>query len=243
MDKKSEYNIIVKDTVTSTNSALKEMAKDVCRKQSVLIAHCQTPGRGWLGRSFYSPPDSGLYISLLLPYNSDSEYHVTLTAAAAVAVSRAIKSTVNIDTKIKWVNDLYVGDKKVCGILAEAVTNAQTGRLDAVVLGIGINCTTDSFPSDVKNAAALSEKGGTFPKRRLAMNIIDEVERILDGADFIDEYRSKSMVLHKRIKILNTDKEAYVKDIDNSGGLVVEYDNGESEILNTGEISIRLTKI
>ena len=75
------------------------------------------------------------------------------------------------------------------------------------------------------------------------MNIIDEVERILDGADFIDEYRLKSMVLHKRIKILNTDKEAYVKDIDNSGGLVVEYDNGESEILNTGEISIRLTKI
>ena len=158
-------------------------------------------------------------------------------------MSRAIKSTVNIDTKIKWVNDLYVGDKKVCGILAEAVTNAQTGRLDAVVLGIGINCTTDSFPSDVKNAAALSEKGGTFPKRRLAMNIIDEVERILNGADFIDEYRLKSMVLHKRIKILNTDKEAYVKDIDNSGGLVVEYDNGESEILNTGEISIRLTKI
>ena len=219
------------------------MAKDGCRKKTVLIANCQTQGRGRLGRSFYSPPDSGLYISLLLPYNSDSEYHVTLTAAAAVAVSRAIKSTVNIDTKIKWVNDLYVGDKKVCGILAEAVTNAQTGRLDAVVLGIGINCTTDSFPSDVKNAAALSEKGGTFPKRRLAMNIIDEVERILDGADFIDEYRLKSMVLHKRIKILNTDKEAYVKDIDNSGGLVVEYDNGESEILNTGEISIRLTKI
>ena len=139
MDKKSEYNIIVKDTVTSTNSVLKEMAKDGCRKKTVLIANCQTQGRGRLGRSFYSPPDSGLYISLLLPYNSDSEYHVTLTAAAAVAVSRAIKSTVNIDTKIKWVNDLYVGDKKVCGILAEAVTNAQTGRLDAVVLGIGIN--------------------------------------------------------------------------------------------------------
>ena len=243
MDKKSEYNIIVKDTVTSTNSVLKEMAKDGCRKKKELIANCQTQGRGRLGRSFYSPPDSGLYISLLLPYNSDSEYHVTLTAAAAVAVSRAIKSTVNIDTKIKWVNDLYVGDKKVCGILAESVTNAQTGRLDAVVLGIGINCTTDSFPSDVKNAAALSEKGGTFPKRRLAMNIIDEVERILDGAYFIDEYMSNSIVLHKRIKILNTDKEAYVKDIDNSGGLVVEYDNGESEILNTGEISIRLTKI
>ena len=141
MDKKSEYNIIVKDTVTSTNSVLKEMAKDGCRKKTVLIANCQTQGRGRLGRSFYSPPDSGLYISLLLPYNSDSEYHV----------------------------------------------NAQTGRLDAVVLGIGINCTTDSFPSDVKNAAALSEKGGTFPKRRLAMNIIDEVERILNGADFIDE--------------------------------------------------------
>ena len=102
MDKKSEYNIIVKDTVTSTNSVLKEMAKDGCRKKTVLIANCQTQGRGRLGRSFYSPPDSGLYISLLLPYNSDSEYHVTLTAAAAVAVSRAIKSTVNIDTKIKW---------------------------------------------------------------------------------------------------------------------------------------------
>lgn len=239
MDNKSEYNIIVKDTVTSTNSILKEMAKNGCRQKTALIANCQTQGRGRLGRSFYSPPDSGLYISLLIPYNSDAEYPIMLTAAAAVAVSRAIKTVTKKDTKIKWVNDLYVGDKKVCGILAEAVRNTVTGKLDAVVLGIGINCTTDSFPNEIKNAAALASDDGDFPKQRLAEEIMCEIERILGGADFIEEYRSKSMVLHKRIKILNTDREAYVKDIDNNGGLVVEYDCGETEILHTGEISIR----
>lgn len=240
MDNKSEYNIIVKDTVTSTNSVLKEMAKSGCRKKTALIANCQIQGRGRLGRSFYSPPDSGLYISLLIPYDSDTEYPITLTAAAAVAVSRAIKTVAETDTRIKWVNDLYVGDKKVCGILAEAVADAATGALNAVVLGIGINCTTDSFPDEIQNAAALVPGGGVFPKRRLAEAIIEEVERILGGADFIDEYKSKSMVLHKRIKILNSDRAAYVKDIDNSGGLVIEYDNRETEILNSGEISIRL---
>lgn len=241
MDNKNEYNIIVKDTVTSTNSILKEMAKDGCRKKTALIANCQTQGRGRLGRSFYSPPDRGLYISLLIPCDTGAEYPIAITAAAAVAVSRAIKAVTGTETKIKWVNDLYVGDKKVCGILAEAVTSPSTGVLGAVVLGIGINCTNDSFPEELQGAAALAAGGEDFPRMRLAEAIINEVERVLGGEDFIVEYRSRSMVLHKRIKILNSGKAAYVKDIDNRGALVVEYDNGETELLNTGEISIRLT--
>ena len=243
MDKKSEYNIIVKDTVTSTNSVLKEMAKDGCRKKTVLIANCQTQGRGRLGRSFYSPPDSGLYISLLLPYNSDSEYHVTLTAAAAVAVRRAIKSTVNIDTKIKWVNDLYVGDKKVCGILAEGALCKNELRYAAV--GVGLN-----YQSPVFTGGLSSKAGSLYPDSQppvsideMAAAMADQLYKALTNPSdpsIYREYRASSMLTGKRVVLMREgEPDATAIDVTPEGHLVVRFDDGRTEELYSGEVSVR----
>lgn len=248
-----EYKLLIKKTVTSTNEVLKEEVKkgllkgEYCKKLA-LIADSQTNGRGRLGRSFYSPSGTGLYLSCVLPIENHNGYPISLTAAAGVAVCRSIEKVLGISPKIKWVNDLYIEDKKICGILAEAVNNPESGKIAAIVLGIGINCTTENFPKELVNAGSLCCGKSDFPRLKLAEAILNEMDKVL-AEDFIEEYKIRSNVLGRKIYVIDnktaTKKSAYAKGIDKNGGLVVQYEKDGinkdvvEETLTTGEITVR----
>lgn len=242
--------ILVYDVVDSTNNVAKTYAvssgsRDVFDR--VFTANSQTAGKGRLGRSFYSPPSSGLYISFLLHPKVHAESAVMLTTAASVAVSKAIENAIGKETEIKWVNDVYLNNKKICGILTEAVTDFESGAVESVVIGIGINMSTDDFPEDVgRVAGSLEVSSGVCTRSRLAAEVINQVDEIICGRilnkndySYIDEYKRRSMVLDRDILIVNTNEIAHVVDIDDRGGLVVVTEDGTKRTLSTGEISIR----
>ena len=175
-----------------------------------------------------------------------------VTMAAAVAVCRAIEKTAGVKARIKWVNDLFIGGKKVCGILTEAQTNFETGKIDSLIIGIGVNCFPGSFPEELKEiAGAVSPQKNSFSRGELAAEIFNELMEVLDDLDsrsFLREYRTKCFILGKNILVHPAVNSRPVRaraiDIDENGGLVVEYMEGrrmrQIDTLTTGEVSIRL---
>jgi len=236
------------DSIDSTNNFAKEIAAGGASHGTSVIALHQTGGRGRLGRSFHAPSGSGIYLSIILRPGTGSENPILVTTAAAVAVCRAIRKICGYEPQIKWVNDIYLNDKKVCGILTEALTNPDNGKIDALIAGIGINCSIEGFPEDLLEIAGAVE--GDYSRSRLAAQVITEIMSLVETLDertFISEYRELSLVTNKMIRVYkggySPDKAgvaARVLDIDENGGLVVLYSSGEQEILYSGEISIRL---
>lgn len=240
-----DYRPVVFSEIDSTNFELKRQVAGGEVKDRLVVADRQTMGRGRLGRSFESPAQSGIYMSLLLPVE-DSDSLLLITSAAAVAVCRAVKSVCNIDSLIKWVNDIFVNGKKVCGILAEAVSGCD-GKLN-VVLGIGINVATDKsrFTDNVRNVAgALYDKlPDNVTRNSLAASVVNEFMDIfvhITDRQYLNDYRQFSMVIGKNIRYRAGDEWYTGKavDIDDNGGLVVVTADG-TVTLNTGEISVRL---
>lgn len=235
----ANYSIRVYDCIDSTNSEAKRLA-EVSAENTVIIAKEQTAGRGRLGRSFYAPKGGGLYLSFLQRCNIPPADIVAVTTAVSVVVSRAIKAAADVDVSIKWVNDLYFEGKKVCGILAEAVWDITNSDLKYMVIGIGINCGDIEFPDDIKQLAGSI---GNVDRNRLAAELImgmESLEEMVLDKSYIDEYRKKSLVIGREIKILNSGETAKAVDIDDFGGLVIQKDGGETKTLSSGEISIRL---
>jgi BirA family biotin operon repressor/biotin-[acetyl-CoA-carboxylase] ligase len=267
----SSCSVHVFKTVESTNLTAKKMALEGAPAGTVVVTEEQTKGRGRMGRSFYSPPSRGIYMSFILKPRFDASKAVLITTAASVAVCRAIEKVTGVSCSIKWVNDLYAGGKKVCGILTEAVTDFETGQIEHIVLGIGINYSTtaEEFPEALSEVAGslfhgeakgshCNDEDGLLPpsRNRLIAEVINQVLTMneeLESKNFIGEYRSRSMVLGKEIRILASGKAheerdfskgipAYALDVDDNGGLVVRYEDGTSGTLNTGEVSIRPVK-
>ena len=237
-------------TVPSTNAAARELAEQGAPSGSLVLSRTQTRGRGRYGRSFFSPADTGLYLSILLrPSHTSPRQTVTLTAAAAVAMCQAIESVCDEAPQIKWVNDIYLQGKKVCGILTEAAFGLETGVPEYVVVGAGLNVYTPEggFPPELESTA-----GGLLPhraadvKNRLAAEFVNRFLSLAQAQpeDFLEDYRSRSLVLGKRVTVLSGDKEqeALALGIDDSCRLVVRYDSGETETLSWGEIRIRPEK-
>ena len=242
----------------STNLTAKRMALDGAPAETVVIAEEQTKGKGRMGRSFYSPSGSGIYMSFILAPRFDTAKSVLITTAASVAVCKAIEKVTGISCQIKWVNDVYMNEKKICGILTEAVTDFESGRIHYIVLGIGINYSTSktAFPKELSGIAGSLYEGATedhISRNRLIAETINQVFAVnerLESREFISEYKARSFVLGKEIRIIPTigpDAErnfdegipATVMDIDGDGGLVVKYQDGTVSTLNSGEISIR----
>ena len=235
-------------TIGSTNQVAKKMALDGAIQGTVIISEEQTQGRGRLGRSFYSPAESGIYMSLILRPNVYATEAVLVTTAASVGVCRAIKKVANKDLQIKWVNDIYLDDKKICGILTEAVTNFETGLVECVIIGIGLNfrLPENNFPEDLKEIAGslFEEKPDILTRNRLAGEIINAVLELcedLENRDFLEEYKKRSMVLGHKIKVHQQNNWSFARavDISEDGGLIIENEAGELETLNSGEITIR----
>lgn len=228
------------DETDSTNNQAKRLINDGVNGNLLVCAGRQSAGRGRQGKTFYSPEGTGIYMSLVVHPDSSLQNAVTATTAAAVAVCRAIEALTEIKPEIKWVNDVYVNGRKICGILTEAVTDFESGIVSSVIIGIGVNITTSDFPSDVENAGAL---GKAVSRSALIAKIADELMEIVlgDYKIFIDYYRKHSMIIGREIIFYenNVAKSATAIEIDETGGLVIKTENGEIRTLKSGEITIR----
>lgn len=225
------HKVMVFDEIDSTNDEAKRMLQFGSVEDGVyLIANAQTAGRGRQGHSFYSPADTGLYVSMVRT-EPDVLHPATLsklTLAAAVATAEAIEEAVGVSPKIKWVNDLYYRDRKVCGILTESV-----GWLDdrprAVVIGIGINCSTVLFPEEIMDTAGALTTGDIdfIDRNRLAValraRLLYWTEHLTDPL-LLREYRNRSYLSGKEI-MFERDHQRFrgiARDIDDKGRLLVE---------------------
>lgn len=232
--------------IDSTNNRAKALAAQGAAHGTLVCAIAQTGGRGRFGRVFHSPEGSGIYISFVLRPQMPVERAVMLTSMTAVAVARAIERLADVRVEIKWVNDLFIDGKKVCGILCEAGMNFESGQLEYAVVGIGVNVGRMDFPKELQAIATSvgNACGREISKNRLIAEICAELERLyahLDEAGFMEEFRARSNVIGRKITVLRGNERfsARALDIDDQGGLVVETRNGV-ETVRSGEISIRL---
>ena len=244
-----ENYIRVYKTIDSTNQEAKKLLMDNdIPHGTILIAEEQTAGRGRFQRKFFSPSNKGIYMSVILRPNIELSKAIHITTSAAISVCRAIETLTKKRPKIKWVNDIFLDDKKICGILTEATGNFESGRVENVVVGIGVNFKTDSkdFPEDIKNIAG-SIFGGekpTITRNQLVAEILNELFELcenLEDKSIMTEYRILSLVLGKEVSFLKNNKlnKGLAIDITDEGALVVKYENGEIDYLNSGEISVK----
>lgn len=250
--KHQSLSLQVVDTVDSTNAALKRMAAEGAPQGSVLIANQQTAGRGRMGRSFFSPPGTGIYMSLLLRPHTDAQRATLVTASAAVAVAEAIEDLAGAPAQIKWVNDVLFHGRKVCGILTEAAMDFESGMIDYVVLGIGVNTAVpaDGFPPELQGIAGAAFGVRQVPELRcrLAAEILDrfmDYYACLGSRACYEAYKSRSVVLGKDVQLISPGREplsAQVLDIDEDFALVVRTADGWLQRVNAGEISLRPAK-
>ncbi len=239
-------SVRVYDTISSTNQAAKEWAKQDAVEGDLIVAAHQTAGKGRLGKNFFSPEGSGLYFSLILRPSLSPDVVLQITTAAAVAVCHAIESLTEQTTAIKWVNDIFVGGKKVCGILSEASFSPDTGRADYVILGIGLNLYSpkNGFPSELQTIAGSlcsTEKCGL--KNRLVANIVNRffsIYQALPSTDYLQDYDQRMLLKGRRITYYQNDLSysAKVLGIDSDGRLKVQNDAGEITYLSSGEVTI-----
>lgn len=266
-----ELEITVLPVVDSTNTYIRERAQNgELQDGYTVLANRQTGGKGRLGRSFFSPPDTGVYLSMLLrPKNYSAEQAMRITTIASVAACEAIESVSNNTASIKWVNDVYIGKKKVVGILTEASFGLEDGLLDHAVLGIGFNAYApkEGFPDELKDIiCAVFDEPEADGKNRLAAAFLNFFMKYYTAQDpdyYIKKYRQKSMVIGQPITVYKRGLPSAAKtaagsaqgsapssescglpalalDIDDHGGLIVRYEDGTEETLSSGEISIRL---
>ncbi len=237
---KKDIDVLYLSTVDSTNNYCKRLLAEGRQGAFLVAADRQTAGRGRQGKSFYSPAGTGIYFSLVIRPDTSLQNAVTATTAAAVAVCKAIEGLTDKKPKIKWVNDVYLDGKKICGILTEAITNFEEGTVDSVIVGIGINISTDDFPKDIEDAGSLNTN---VSKSKLVAETVNELMNIAAGdyKSFIDYYRSHSLVIGEKIRFIQNGVVTPAKAvaIDETGGLEVELENGEHTVLRSGEISIR----
>ena len=239
-------SLIVYKTIDSTNTQAKLAAERGEYKRAVFIASEQTAGRGRLGRSFVSSEDKGLYLTILLNEEMPASLATSLTTYMAVTASRAIRSLSGLEVKIKWVNDLYSGGKKLAGILTEGKAAQNGESLAYAVIGIGINVRRQEFPEEVRDIATTLEDECkmSFDTNELASLIINEFFanlHLVGAKEIADEYKSRSFVIGKHVTVIKPTVryDALVTDITDKCELKLLLTDGTEEILSTGEVSIR----
>lgn len=241
----------VQQEVTSTNNVLRQRAEAGAAEGLVLAAVRQTAGRGRRDHTFFSPPDSGLYLSFLLRPDLSAQDALSLTTCAAAAVSLAIEECAGVPAQIKWVNDVFCREKKVCGILTEAALDLETGGLQYAIVGIGVNLfpPADGFPPE------LSEAGAVFPARpdglegrsQLAGSILNHFFKFypdIRQKPFFEDYRKRSLVLGREITVLEREKTrtAVALDLERDFSLRVREADGTIHSLSSGEVRVRPVK-
>lgn len=236
-------DVIHYESIDSTNIQAKELGKTGLN-DVLLVADYQSHGRGRLNKSFYSPKD-GLYFSLLFKPQCTVEESQFITILAGVIFSETLEELYNVKIDIKWLNDLYINKKKVCGILAEGVLSTSSSY-DYMILGIGLNLKKpDYLPDEIKDIyTSLDEVTDEILIREDILNLfirkfyqaLEDLNDIHD--DIINKYKSRCFMINKSITIKQTHRKYLVKDIDFWGHLIVEDEDGNLSSLNSGELSI-----
>lgn len=236
----------IHNEIASTNIRAKELALQGAPHGTVVLARRQSSGRGRFGRSFYSPDDSGLYASFILRPQLGAERAVMITSMAAVAVARAMERVADVQAKIKWVNDVYIAAKKACGILCEAGLDFESGQMQYVVAGIGVNVGRMDFPPELNEIATSisNECGQDIARSRFCGELINELNALypqLESGAFMQESRERSNVIGRDVFVLRGNERypATAVDIDDNGSLIVRTPDGKTDILHSGEISVR----
>lgn len=240
-------DIDLRNEVTSTNTVLKELAEQGKPEGLVLIAENQVRGKGRLGRSFYSPKGSGLYMSILLRPELAAEDSLSITTSAAVAVAQAVGVVTGRQAGIKWVNDVYLRGKKVCGILTEAAVDFENGKLNYAVLGIGVNILEPpgGFPPEIAEVAGAlyRDEAPAGARTKLAAEIIKRFfrfYRMLPNRSYMSEYKKLSLLTGLEITFQEGREtwEGTVVGIDDDARLVVRLASGEERSFGAGEVTI-----
>ena len=242
-----KLNITIFDELDSTNNYLKKLGSQGENETQLVIAQSQTNGRGRMGRTFYSPDGTGIYFSLLLHPEFSAEKSLFLTVMAAVSVAETVMKYNSNDVKIKWVNDVYIDGKKVCGILTEGSINADK-KLDYAVVGIGINVIApeNGFPDDIKNIATAIFPGKTEEniKEKIVAEVVNRFFEMYNGLDtnYVDRYKEYSYLTGKEINIISGEnsRPATVLGITDNCHLLVKNENGEIEEISSGDVSVRV---
>jgi len=248
--------ILMYEELESTSTTAKEMARNGIAHGTTIIADRQTAGRGRYNRSFHSPGQTGIYMSTILHRNKlGTMEQALITIHAAVAVCEAINEVTDKNPQIKWVNDIFLDSKKICGILVEAVA-------DAIIVGIGVNfcAPRDNFPPDLQQIAGaiFTDEIPSTTRNHLSTEILARLTKIPASQnsrdELIEKYRQRLFMLGKRVIIsrggampcadqaqAQAQTEATALDINNMGHLIVQKDSGEILTLNSGEVSIKLS--
>ena len=240
------YRLLALECAESTNAVAAEAARKGEAEGLVVVAERQTAGRGRRGRSFFSPGGTGLYMSILLRPRFSPERAVLLTAAAACAVCEAIEAELGLAPGIKWVNDILLDGKKVCGILVESSAGAD--GLEYAIAGIGVNVTAPcgGFPAELKDiAGALTAEPVPGLRERLASRIVSSFTRLYGAVgrgEQLEGYARRVTPPGTKITVLTPEgpRPATVLGTDENCRLLVRYDGGGEDALFSGEISIRV---
>lgn len=262
---KRDHEVIIREETDSTNDEVKRIAKDGASEGLVVLSERQTAGKARRGRSFFSPAGSGIYMSLLFrPREAIMGEAVRLTTQAAVAVSHVLSELCKAETQIKWVNDIFYRDRKICGILAESVSGSQNSAIDYVVVGIGINvyAPKERIPEELKPVIGYvyePEEYTEIKRAQIAAGVINELYdyyEALPRCDYMEEYRRRSCVIGQQIRygmpqegngvssgedvaLQGTWHEGRAVAVDDDGCLVVEGADGTRKVLRSGEVTVR----
>lgn len=236
------------DSVDSTNLVLRKLANEGAAEGTVVIAAEQTGGRGRKGRSFYSPQGTGVYVSLLLKPKIAPDDATLITTTAAVAVCSAVEALSGEPASIKWVNDVFMRGKKICGILTEGSFDMESGQFEYAILGTGINVLEpdDGFPAELRDIAGsvLISPAPDAKNRMIAeyLNRFLPLYRALGSSETNAEYRRRSFVLGRQVNVITEGgaTPARAIDVDDHCRLVVEFADGHREALSSGEISVKV---
>lgn len=234
--------IIFLREVDSTNIYAARLCRDLPAPPTAVVAESQTKGSGRMGRSFFSPENSGIYMTYIL--NTENVKTLNLiTSAAGLAVAKALEET-GVCTKIKWPNDIIVSSKKVCGILTKLIT--ENGKIRYALIGIGINVLNEEsdFPKELRSVATSLkiETGRAFDKNALIKKVIKNLDlifkdKIISEEEIVTQVKLRSEMLGKNVFVKSENREFFAVDISPDGGLVV-LDNGEKKVIHSGEVEL-----
>lgn len=243
-------NIDFLEQVDSTNLYAKRIAEKGFSDGTVILANEQLKGKGRLGRSWTSPKDKGIWMTIMLKPNINPAQAAKVTLLTACAVNKAIEDNCDIKSKIKWPNDIICNGKKLCGILTEM--NAELDEIHYLIVGIGINVNLDieEFPEELHSTATSIkiEKGIDVSRKELVKSILNNFEvyyktflKTGSISQFISEYREKSAVIGRDVNIISSTVKfkGRVLDISEEGQLLVQLEDGSIKEVISGEVSIR----
>ena len=246
----SKDRLIVLDTVDSTNTYAKKLGMEKGLDGTAVVANEQTGGKGRKGRSFLSPKDSGIYLSLLYRPSIPPARALNLTAYVAVAICDGIEAACGVRPGIKWTNDIVLGGKKLAGILTEMSVEGETGTLQYIVTGIGVNVLQkkEDFPPELQPVATslAIELGEPVNRGRLAAEMINALETmyhtwLTGGGNYWQKYHDSCLTLGKEVRLIGTkgERTAFAEGLDPDFGLIVRYPDGSVETITAGDVSVR----